>query len=62
MKLNGYDLAVTPEDKYTTIICVAASDISEDEFAQWIWKNLKDIKSLNHVIMFFFSGLDVPIS
>ena len=45
LKLNGYDLAVSPEDKYTTIIRVAASEISEDELAQWIRKNLEEIKS-----------------
>ena len=45
LKLNGYDLAATPEDKYKTIIRVAASDISEDELAQWIRKNLEEIKS-----------------
>ena len=45
LKLNGYDLAASPEDKYKTIICAAASDITEDELAQWIRKNLKEIKS-----------------
>ena len=45
LKLNGYDLATSPEDKYKTIIRVAASDISEDELAQWIRKNLEKIKS-----------------
>ena len=45
IKLNGYDLAVSPEDKYTTIIRVAASEITEDELAQWIRKNLEKIKS-----------------
>ena len=45
LQLNGYDLVVTPEDKYTTLIRVAASDISEDELAQWIRKNLEKIKS-----------------
>ena len=45
LKLNGYDLAASPEDKYTTIIRVAASDISEDELAQWIRKNLEKVKS-----------------
>ena len=44
LKLNGYDLAVSPEDKYTTIIRLAASEISEDELAQWIRKNLEKIK------------------
>ena len=33
LKLNGYDLAASAEDKYKTIIRVAASDISEDELA-----------------------------
>ena len=45
LKLNGYDLAASPDDKYKTIIRVAASDIIEDELAQWIGKNLKEIKS-----------------
>ena len=45
LKLNGYDLAASPEDKYKTIIRIAASDISEDELAQRIRKNLKEIKS-----------------
>ena len=45
LKLNGYDLAASPEDKYKTIIRVAASDISEDELAQWIGKNVEEIKS-----------------
>ena len=44
LKLNGYDLAASPEDKYKTIIRVAASDISENELAQWIRKNLEEIK------------------
>jgi len=34
-----------PEAKYEMIIRVAASDVSEDELAQWIRKNLKEIKS-----------------
>jgi death-on-curing protein len=45
LKLNGYDLAASPEDKYKTIIRVAASDISEDELAQWIGKHLEEMKS-----------------
>ena len=47
LNLNGYDLAASPEDKYKTTIrvAVAASDISEDEIAQWIRKNLEKIKS-----------------
>ena len=45
LKLNGYDLAASPEDKYKTIVRVASSDISEDELAQWIRKNMEEIKS-----------------
>ena len=45
LQLNGYDLAASPEDKYKTIIRVAASDISEDGLAHWIKKNLEEIKS-----------------
>ena len=45
LKLNGYDSAASPEGMYRTIIRVAANDISEDELAQWIRKNLKEIKS-----------------
>ena len=45
LKLNGYDLAAAPEDKYKTIVRVAANDISEDELTHWIRKNLKEIKS-----------------
>ena len=45
LKINGYDLAASPADKYKTIIRVAASDVIEGELAQWIRKNLKEIKS-----------------
>ena len=45
LKLNGYDLAATPEDKYKTIIRVAASEISEYELALWIRENLKETQS-----------------
>ena len=45
LKLNGYDLVASAKDKYKTIIRVAASEISENELAQWIRKNLKEIKS-----------------
>ena len=45
LKLNGWDLVASAEDKYKTIIRVAASDMSEDELAQWITKNLEEIKS-----------------
>ena len=45
LKLNGCDLVASPDDKYKTIIRVAASDISEDELAHWVRNNLKEIKS-----------------
>ena len=45
LNLNGYALAASPEGTYKTIIRVAASDISEDELAQWIRKNVKEIKN-----------------
>ena len=45
LKLNGYDLVVSPEDKYKTIIRVAASEISEYELAPWIRENLKETQS-----------------
>lgn len=40
LKLNGYDLSASPEEKYRTIIQVAASEISEVELAQWLRTNL----------------------
>ena len=61
LKLNGYDLAASPEDKYKTIIQVAASDIIEYELAQWIRGNLKEIKSKIYVIVFNIKGVRVPI-
>ena len=45
LKLNGYDLAASPEDKYKMIIRVAASNISENELAQWVRKHLEKMKS-----------------
>jgi len=45
LKLNGYDLVASPEDKYKTIIRVAASEISEYELALWIRESLKEIQS-----------------
>jgi len=41
LRLNGYDLAASPEDKYKMIIRVAASNISENELAQWVRKHWK---------------------
>ena len=45
LKLNGYDLAAPPEDKYKTIISVAASDVSEGELAQWVRENLRAVEN-----------------
>ena len=45
LKLNGYDLAASAEDKYKTIISVAASDISEGELAQWVRENLREVET-----------------
>jgi death-on-curing protein len=45
LKLNGYDLVAAPEDKYKTIIRVAAGEISEYELALWIRENLKETQS-----------------
>ena len=45
LKLNGYDLVASPEDKYKTIIRVAAGEISEYELALWIRENLKETQS-----------------
>ena len=45
LKLNGYDLAASAEDKYKNIISVAASDISEDELAQWVRENLRAVET-----------------
>ncbi|MDA8907120.1 type II toxin-antitoxin system death-on-curing family toxin [Planktomarina sp.] len=45
LRLNGYDLAASLEDKYKMIIRVAASNISENELAQWVRKHLEKMKS-----------------
>jgi death-on-curing protein len=45
LKLNGYDLAASAENKYKTIISVAASDISEGELAQWVRENLREVEN-----------------
>ena len=45
LKLNGYDLAASAEDKYKIIISVAASDISEGELAQWVRENLRAVET-----------------
>ena len=43
LKLNGFDLAASAEEKYATIIRVAASEMSEAELAQWIRGKLREI-------------------
>ena len=52
LKLNRYDLAASHGDKYKTINRVAASQIIEDELAQWVRKHLKEMKSYSHTIGF----------
>ena len=44
LRVEGQVMAALPEDKYKTIIRVAASDMSEDELAQWIRTNLGAIR------------------
>ena len=44
LKLNGFDLAASPEEKYKMIISVAASETSEAELALWIRKTWKRSK------------------
>ena len=61
LKINGYDLAASPADKYKTIKRVAASDIIEDEPAQKIRKNLKEIKSYTCVIVLNVRWLGDPM-
>ncbi|MDG0982339.1 MAG: hypothetical protein P8O12_06670 [Tateyamaria sp.] len=41
-----YDLVASPEDKYNTIIRVAASESGEVELAQWIKENLTTLQHL----------------
>jgi len=43
LKLIGYDLIASPEDKLKAIIRVEAIRITEDKFAQWIRGSLKEI-------------------
>jgi death-on-curing protein len=45
LRSNGYDLTASPEDKYMTIIRVAASEISAGKLAHWVRENLKEIHS-----------------
>jgi len=34
--LNGYTFSATKEDTYRTFLGLAAGDVSEDQFAQWL--------------------------
>ena len=45
LKLNGYNLTASAEEKYKTIIRVAASEISEHELTQWVRENLRAIEN-----------------
>ena len=40
LKLNRYNLSAAPDEKYRTIIQVAASEVSKVELAQWVRANL----------------------
>ena len=62
LKLNGYDLSTPPEEKYRTIIQVAASDVSDVELAQWIRANLTKLQwrtSFNSSPIHFVVGADI---
>ncbi|MGK7295895.1 MAG: type II toxin-antitoxin system death-on-curing family toxin [Candidatus Wenzhouxiangella sp. M2_3B_020] len=39
MKLNGWDLVADPQDRYRTMIRLAAGEISEPELADWLRAN-----------------------
>ena len=41
--LNGIEFTATQEDKYLTIINLAAGDLSEEELAEWIRGKLAEI-------------------
>ena len=43
LKLNGFEMAASAEEKYATIIRVAASEMSEAELAHWIRGKLREI-------------------
>ena len=60
IKLNGYDLVASPEDRCKTIIRVAASYISDDELAQELGKLERDKKlnPLNFDLLQKFGGSD----
>lgn len=36
LKLNGYNISTTQEDKYLTFMKLAAGDISQEQLADWI--------------------------
>lgn len=38
--LNGYRLSVSQAEATLTMLAVASSDITEDEFAEWLRKNI----------------------
>lgn len=40
--LNGKTLSATPEDKYLTILDLAAGDLSEQHLAEWIRERLNN--------------------
>lgn len=40
LKLNGFNLTASQPDAYQTMIALAAGAVTEEEFAQWIERNL----------------------
>lgn len=41
VEMNGYMMTASEVDAYTTILALAAGDLSEDELAAWFRKNMK---------------------
>ena len=41
VELNGYTITASEVDAYTTILALAAGDLSEDELADWFRRNQK---------------------
>lgn len=43
LRLNGYRLSATPQDATLTMLALAASEISEADFAAWLRKNTNPV-------------------
>lgn len=42
VELNGYTITASEIDAYTTILALAAGDLSEDDLAVWFRRNMKE--------------------